>query len=44
MIANEQAAARQAVASKRSTWWPLAVLVAVNMLKFFDRQVAGAVI
>jgi MFS family permease len=44
MIANEQAAARQPVASKRSTWWPLAVLVAVNMLNFYDRQVAGAVI
>src|SRR5215471_6109711 len=47
MIANEQAAisAGQAVASKRSaTWWPLAVLVAVNMLNFYDRQVAGAVI
>lgn len=46
MIANEQAAvsAREAVASKRSTWWPLAVLVAVNMLNFYDRQVAGAVI
>src|ERR1051326_8962049 len=47
MVANEQAAisAGQAVASKRSTtWWPLAVLVAVNMLNFYDRQVAGAVI
>jgi MFS family permease len=47
MVANEQAAisAGQAVSPKRSaTWWPLAVLVAVNMLNFYDRQVAGAVI
>ena len=47
MIANEQAAisAGQAVASKRSTtWWPLAVLVAINVLNFYDRQVAGAVV
>jgi MFS transporter, Spinster family, sphingosine-1-phosphate transporter len=47
MIANEQAtiAAGEAVAPKRSaTWWPLAVLVAVNVLNFYDRQVAGAVI
>jgi MFS family permease len=47
MSVQEQAAisAGQAVTSKRSaTWWPLAVLVAVNMLNFYDRQVAGAVI
>src|SRR6476646_9971975 len=47
MIANEQAAfsAGQAVASKRSTtWWPLAVLVAINVLNFYDRQVAGAIV
>ena len=47
MVTNEQAAisAGQAVTPKRSaTWWPLAVLVAVNMLNFYDRQVAGAVI
>ncbi|HEY2914758.1 MAG TPA: MFS transporter [Candidatus Angelobacter sp.] len=46
MVANEQAAISAGqVASKRSTtWWPLAVLVAVNMLNFYDRQVAGAVI
>lgn len=47
MSAQEQAAisAGKTVASKGSTtWWPLAVLVAVNMLNFYDRQVAGAVI
>ena len=47
MIANEQAAvsAEQAVASRRlTTWWPLAVLVAINVLNFYDRQVAGAVV
>jgi len=47
MIANEQAAiaAGEAVAPKRSaTWWPLAVLVAINVLNFYDRQVAGAVV
>lgn len=25
-------------------WWPLAVLVAINVLNFYDRQVAGAVV
>ena len=47
MIAKEQAStsAGQAVASKKSTtWWPLAVLVAINVLNFYDRQVAGAVV
>jgi len=47
MIAKEQAAisAGQPVATKRSTtWWPLAVLVAINVLNFYDRQVAGAVV
>jgi MFS family permease len=47
MIANEQAAiaAGEAVAPRRSTiWWPLAVLVAINVLNFYDRQVAGAVV
>jgi MFS family permease len=47
MIAKEQAAvsAGQAVASKRSTtWWPLVVLVAINVLNFYDRQVAGAIV
>jgi MFS family permease len=27
-----------------TTWWPLAVLVAINVLNFYDRQVAGAVV
>jgi MFS family permease len=30
--------------SSTTTWWPLAVLVAVNVLNFYDRQVAGAVV
>ena len=34
---------RSAPAS-RATWWPLAVLVAINVLNFYDRQVAGAVV
>src|SRR6267154_935044 len=47
MIDKEQAAisAGQAAATRRSTtWWPLAVLVAINVLNFYDRQVAGAVV
>ncbi len=27
-----------------TTWWPLAILVAINVLNFYDRQVAGAVV
>ncbi len=30
--------------SKAARWWPLAVLVAINVLNFYDRQVAGAVV
>src|SRR5262249_4233601 len=30
--------------AKRATGWPLAVLVAINVLNFYDRQVAGAVV
>src|SRR5499433_3315325 len=30
--------------AKTATWWPLAVLVAINVLNFYDRQVAGAVV
>jgi MFS family permease len=47
MVVKEQAgpSAEQAIASKRpTTWWPLAVLVAINVLNFYDRQVAGAVV
>jgi MFS family permease len=46
MIAKEQASASegQATASRRANWWPLAVLVAINVLNFYDRQVAGAVV
>jgi predicted MFS family arabinose efflux permease len=40
MIAKEQASAP---AKTASSWWPLAVLVAINILNFYDRQVAGAV-
>lgn len=31
-------------ANSGGTWWPLAVLVAINVLNFYDRQVAGAVV
>src|SRR5215475_812349 len=34
----------QQTGSAGPTWWPLAVLVAINVLNFYDRQVAGAVI
>ena len=30
--------------AKVARWWPLAVLVAINILNFYDRQVAGAVV
>jgi MFS family permease len=30
--------------AKSVTWWPLAVLVAINVLNFYDRQVAGALV
>jgi MFS family permease len=29
---------------RATTWWPLAVLVGINILNFYDRQVAGAVV
>src|SRR6476469_10669477 len=47
MIVKEQASPsnEHATASRRSTtWWPLAVLVAINVLNFYDRQVAGAIV
>src|SRR5215475_4143278 len=34
----------QQTGSGGPTWWPLAVLVAINVLNFYDRQVAGAVV
>src|SRR5215475_2602844 len=34
----------QQTGSAGPTWWPLAVLVAINILNFYDRQVAGAVV
>lgn len=46
-IVTEQASSPvgQASAPGRAiTWWPLAVLVAINILNFYDRQVAGAVV
>src|SRR5690349_21726213 len=46
-IATEQPGipAGQANAPGRATtWWPLAVLVAINILNFYDRQVAGALV
>jgi MFS family permease len=47
MIAKEQAsnsAAETPALDRNRTWWPLAVLVAINVLNFYDRQVAGAVV
>jgi MFS family permease len=47
MIVKEQESvspAQAATPSTKSTWWPLAVLVAINILNFYDRQVAGAVV
>jgi MFS family permease len=45
MVVQEQ---KQQVSTQASagsaTWWPLAVLVAINILNFYDRQVAGAVV
>ncbi len=41
MIVKEQASAP---AKAASPWWPLTVLVAINILNFYDRQVAGAVV
>jgi MFS family permease len=40
MIVKEQ----ETTAAKVGTWWPLAVLVAINVLNFYDRQVAGALV
>src|SRR5215475_8213247 len=34
----------QQTGSGGPTWWPLAVLVAINVLNFYDRHVAGAVV
>jgi MFS family permease len=47
MIVKEQAttpAETVSTAAARAAWWPLAVLVAINILNFYDRQVAGAVV
>ncbi|HEV7675248.1 MAG TPA: MFS transporter, partial [Candidatus Angelobacter sp.] len=49
MIAKEQASVAEAeegyaTVSRKANWWPLAVLVAINVLNFYDRQVAGAVV
>jgi MFS family permease len=47
MITKEKTDAPEVQASaptSRGTWWPLAVLVAINVLNFYDRQVAGAVV
>jgi MFS family permease len=40
MIVKEQAS----TPAKTASWWPLTVLVAINILNFYDRQVAGAVV
>lgn len=45
MIVKEQAGISGKPSTQNpSAWWPLAVLVAVNVLNFYDRQVAGAVV
>lgn len=44
MVKEQKDSPAQAPASVARTWWPLAVLVAVNVLNFYDRQVAGAVV
>ena len=47
MIVKEQsdtASGQVSAPASASTWWPLAVLVAINVLNFYDRQVAGAVV
>src|SRR3977135_568948 len=47
MIAKEQESTPVEEASapnRANTWWPLAILVAINVLNFYDRQVAGAVV
>ncbi|MGZ4831161.1 MAG: spinster family MFS transporter [Candidatus Angelobacter sp.] len=47
MIAKEQADTSTGdirASTTSTTWWPLAVLVAINVLNFYDRQVAGAVV
>jgi MFS family permease len=46
-IATEQSASpvvQESAPGHAITWWPLAVLVAINILNFYDRQVAGAVV
>jgi MFS family permease len=40
MIVKEQVS----TPARLARWWPLAVLVAINVLNFYDRQVAGAVV
>src|SRR4029077_2141968 len=46
-IATEQTSThigQTSAPARMATWWPLAVLVAINVLNFYDRQVAGAVV
>jgi MFS family permease len=40
MIVKEQ----ESTTAKTAAWWALAVLVAINVLNFYDRHVAGAVV
>jgi MFS family permease len=40
MIVKEQVS----TPARMARWWPLTVLVAINVLNFYDRQVAGAVV
>ncbi|HZD92613.1 MAG TPA: MFS transporter, partial [Candidatus Sulfotelmatobacter sp.] len=40
MIVKEQVS----TPAKVTAWWPLTILVAINILNFYDRQVAGALV
>ena len=44
MVKEQENTHANAPATVAKTWWPLAVLVAINTLNFYDRQVAGAVV
>jgi MFS family permease len=44
IVKQENEKVTAATKGAAASWWPLAVLVAVNVLNFYDRQVAGAII
>lgn len=41
---QQESTPAERASSGGATWWPLAVLVAVNVLNFYDRHVAAAVV